>query len=155
LYHYELVAALIFGGSDAIRRFWRHSTWKLSASGLADHAPHLGYHLPGFEWLAEKPAHQIEGSTGRGNITSAPWVATFDRTVTTTATQGFYLVYLYSVDLRSLYLSLAFGTTQFDEYFSSNKEKHAKLGSSATYLQNFIDSSRPLHFGKLASRTAV
>jgi MrcB-like, N-terminal domain len=57
--------------------------------------------------LPKSSAYRIEGSTGKGNITSAPWIATFDRSVTTTATQGFYLVYLYSVDLKLLYLSLA------------------------------------------------
>jgi hypothetical protein len=29
---------------------------KRSLSGVADHATHLGYHFPGIEWFAEKPA---------------------------------------------------------------------------------------------------
>ncbi|MCK1286584.1 DUF3578 domain-containing protein [Bradyrhizobium sp. 44] len=95
------------------------------------------------------PSYRIEGSTGRGNITSAPWVATFDRSVTNSATHGFYLVYLFSVDLRRLYLSLAFGTTQFGEYFNSVQERHIALRAAATHLGGLVHPGRILHFGPL------
>jgi Ni,Fe-hydrogenase I large subunit len=31
---------------------------KTPASGVADHALHLSYHLTGLDWLAEKPAYR-------------------------------------------------------------------------------------------------
>jgi MrcB-like, N-terminal domain len=79
--------------------------------------------------------YEVQGSTGQGNITAAPWIATFDPTVTRTATQGFYLVYLFSVDLQRLYLSIAFGTTQFESYFPQVRERHAKLVAAAEHLR--------------------
>lgn len=79
--------------------------------------------------------YKLQGSTGAGNITAAPWIATFDTSVTTSATRGFYLVYLFSVDMRRVYLSLAFGTTQFKEYFSEAKERHEKMASAARQLR--------------------
>ena len=94
-------------------------------------------------------SYRIEGSYWQRNITSAPWVATFDRSVTNSATQGFYLVYLFSVDFRRLYLSLAFGTTQFEEYFTSVKERHAKLRSAATHLGGLLRPRRSLHLERL------
>jgi hypothetical protein len=39
LYHYELVAALIFGGSDAIRRFLARHHGELGSSLAADREP--------------------------------------------------------------------------------------------------------------------
>ncbi|MCH2277007.1 DUF3578 domain-containing protein [Thalassospira sp.] len=73
----------------------------------------------------------FEGSTGRGNITSAPWIATFDERVTTSATKGFYPVYLYSTDLKRLFLSLAFGTTQFTEFYGNNARAFKKIEDAA------------------------
>jgi len=59
----------------------------------------------------------VEGSTGAGNITAAPWIALFDRRLTDSATREYYVVYLFSVDLSAVTLSLAFGTTQFEKQF--------------------------------------
>jgi hypothetical protein len=55
--------------------------------------------------LPPSSSYKIQGSTGQGNITSAPWIATFDLSITKTATQGFYLVHLFSIKLQKLYLS--------------------------------------------------
>ena len=35
---------------------------------MADHAPHLGYHLPGFEWLAEKTCCRKEDQCSANSI---------------------------------------------------------------------------------------
>ncbi|PPQ14916.1 hypothetical protein CV770_34395 [Bradyrhizobium sp. AC87j1] len=94
-------------------------------------------------------SYLIEGSTGKGYITAAPWVATFDRSVTTSATQGFYLVYLFSIDLRRLYLSLAFGTTQFAAYFGNVQERHLALRAAAIHLGRLIPPGRLLRFEPL------
>ena len=99
--------------------------------------------------LPSGPSFKVEGSTGRGNITAAPWIATFDRSITSSATHGYYLVYLYSVDLQRLYLALAFGTTQFEEYFSKPEERHRRLRSAASHLQALLSKHRPVHSGPL------
>lgn len=36
----------------------------------------------------------MQGKTGAGNITAAPWIALLDRRLTTSATAGYYVVYL-------------------------------------------------------------
>src|SRR5262245_60438413 len=99
--------------------------------------------------LPSGASFKVEGSTGRGNITAAPWIATFDPSITSSATHGYYVVYLYSVDLRRLYLSLAFGTTQFEEYFTKLNERHRKLRSAASHLQPLL-RVRTVHLGPLA-----
>jgi hypothetical protein len=99
--------------------------------------------------LPPSSSYKIQGSTGQGNITSAPWIATFDLSITKTATQGFYLVHLFSIKLQKLYLSLAFGTTQFEDYFPSIPERHAKLMSAADQLRTLLKPIRILHLGSL------
>lgn len=84
--------------------------------------------------LAGDVPYRIQGSTGAGNITAAPWVGAFDPAITASATKGFYVVYLFSVDMRRLYLSLAFGITQFSEYFSGD-QKREKIKSAAANLR--------------------
>lgn len=99
--------------------------------------------------LPEASACELQGSTGRGNITAAPWIATFDPTVTRSATQGFYLVYLFSVDLRRVYLSIAFGITQFETYFKNPDERKAKLLAASKHLSSLIQANRFFIVGAL------
>jgi 5-methylcytosine-specific restriction enzyme A len=53
----------------------------------------------------------VKGSPGRGsNWAAVPWLAVFDPAVTTSATRGYYLVYLFPTDREAVHLSLAQGT---------------------------------------------
>ncbi|HJE26040.1 MAG TPA: DUF3578 domain-containing protein [Methylorubrum populi] len=53
----------------------------------------------------------VKGSPGRGTHWAAvPWLAVFDPAVTTSATRGFYLVYLFPAHREAVHLSLAQGT---------------------------------------------
>lgn len=53
----------------------------------------------------------VKGSPGRGSHWAAvPWLAVFDPAVTTSATRGFYLVYLFPAHREAVHLSLAQGT---------------------------------------------
>src|SRR4051812_20947800 len=48
----------------------------------------------------------VEGSIGKGNNTNYPWIGVFDSRVSTGATNGFYVVLLFSDDFEDLYLTL-------------------------------------------------
>lgn len=53
----------------------------------------------------------VKGSPGRGTRWAAvPWLAAFDPAVTTSATVGYYLVYLFPADRAAVHFSLAQGT---------------------------------------------
>jgi 5-methylcytosine-specific restriction protein A len=53
----------------------------------------------------------VKGSPGRGSRWAAvPWLAAFDPAVTTSATRGYYLVYLFPTHRERVHLSLAQGT---------------------------------------------
>jgi 5-methylcytosine-specific restriction protein A len=55
--------------------------------------------------------YKVYGSAGQGNWAAVPWVAVFDRLITETAQDGFYVVYLFREDSKSVYLSLNQGVT--------------------------------------------
>jgi 5-methylcytosine-specific restriction enzyme A len=58
------------------------------------------------------PTYLVTGSPGQGNWAATPWVSVFERSITTTAQRGFYLVYLFRGDGAAVYLSLNQGTTE-------------------------------------------
>ena len=54
----------------------------------------------------------VSGSPGQGNWASIPWIGIFNKSITTTATKGIYIVYLFSSDCESVYLTLNQGCTE-------------------------------------------
>ena len=80
-----------------------------------------------------------KGSPGEGQKNLAPWIATFHSDVTISAKRGFYLVYLYSGDLKNLYLSVAFGVTKFEEIFGRGKKSFAAMRSAASNKRNYSE----------------
>jgi hypothetical protein len=61
----------------------------------------------------------VEGSAGAGNWAAVPWISVFDPSITTTATRGYYVVYLFHVDKPLVHLSLNQGTTAVREEFGA------------------------------------
>lgn len=72
-------------------------------------------------WTQNPHNYKFQGSDGQGFILSAPWIAVFNRNITESATQGYYLVYLLSEDLQRLVLEVGFGATQFEKRFGKGK----------------------------------
>lgn len=71
----------------------------------------------------------IRGSSGQGVWANVPWIAIMDRNETTTTTKGVYVVYLFSEDMKRIYLTLNqgvtqlikdHGTTKAEEIFNNN-----------------------------------
>jgi 5-methylcytosine-specific restriction protein A len=48
----------------------------------------------------------VEGSPGQGNWAAVPWISIFDPAITTSATRGYYVVYLFHADEPVVHLSL-------------------------------------------------
>jgi hypothetical protein len=57
--------------SAAISRLWAYSARKASASGVTDHASHLGDHFLVIKRLAEKPA--VGGNIDMSNVGEKGW----------------------------------------------------------------------------------
>ena len=72
----------------------------------------------------------VEGSARAGNWAAAPWISVFDPAITTTATQGNYVVYLFHVSEPIVHLSLNQGTTSVREEFGARTREILTTGLS-------------------------
>lgn len=63
-------------------------------------------------WFITPDKYVVTGSPGQGNWASVPWVGIFNNSITTSATKGVYIVYLFSSDCESVYLTLNQGCTE-------------------------------------------
>ena len=84
----------------------------------------------------------VKGSPGRGSHWAAvPWLAVFDPTVTTSATRGYYLVYLFPAHREVVHLSLAQGTVAAIREHGPRAEAFLRTSGDALRmrLSDFID----------------
>ena len=61
----------------------------------------------------------VQGSPGQGNWAAVPWISIFDPAITTSATRGYYAVYLFHATEAIVHLSLNQGTTAIREEFGA------------------------------------
>lgn len=80
----------------------------------------------------------VKGSVGVGVWSSVPWLAIFDRFVTTTAQSGFYPVYLFKEDMSGFYLSLGIGVTSVQLEYKESKKIREALRNQNNLLLNKI-----------------
>lgn len=79
----------------------------------------------------------VQGSAGQGNWAEIPWICIFDRTITTTAQEGYYVVYLFDAYMEGVYLSLNQGWTQYQDEFSID-EARKNIKRNAEALQHLL-----------------
>lgn len=84
-----------------------------------------------------------KGSAGQGGWARVPWIAVFDKEIHVGAQAGFFIVYLFTSDMKGVYLSLNQGWTYYEEnYKSSKKEDIVKVANYwkknlVTYTEKF------------------
>jgi hypothetical protein len=89
-----------------------------------------------------KEKFKFQGSRGVGRIPNAPWIAILDKSITESAEDGYYLVFLFSSDLEVMYLAIAFGTTEFRQRFGGGKKLYAELRKAAKRIQDRVQDGK-------------
>lgn len=108
---------------------------------------------------AEIPLKQykIKGSVGNGNIAEIPWISIFDRDITKSATEGYYIVLLFTADSQGAFLSLNQGCTQYFEYMKNSrrhkKEAYDMLRANAMTAQKNLRSLYDFDFEPISLGT--
>lgn len=99
---------------------------------------------------------KTKGSFGQTNFTPAqcPWVAVFNRKITTSAQAGYYVVLLFAADLSRCWLSLNQGYTAFKEQFLSDGLASSKLELVAERAGQYIGDPPGLHKGPIRLATS-
>lgn len=67
--------------------------------------------------------YAVDGSIGKGTFAEVAWVAIFDRDITESATEGIYIVFLFDVAGKNVYLSFNQGYTYFGEELTPKKAR--------------------------------
>lgn len=91
----------------------------------------------------DRNQYLVKGSIGQGGFAQVPWICIFDTTITTKASEGIYVVYLVSADLKTIYLSLNNGVTYFKQRFGYKKGRDELNKVSEFMRQQY--SSLPEH----------
>ncbi|WP_273706584.1 MrcB family domain-containing protein [Leuconostoc mesenteroides] len=79
---------------------------------------------------------RTKGSAGKGNWATVPWIGLFDAAISTSATKGFDIVYLFSPDMSSVYLSLNQGWTFFNDTYGRNAKNN--ISKVSRYWQSTL-----------------
>ncbi|RAN45635.1 hypothetical protein RB25_17895 [Herbaspirillum rubrisubalbicans] len=98
---------------------------------------------------------RVYGSVGQINFNMAvvPWVAICKRTVTTSATNGYYIVALFAEDMSSVTLSLNQGYTAFKQRYGSDRVAYGKLEDCARAARAKIPVLPGFTYGPIDLRT--
>ena len=89
-----------------------------------------------FESVVLRQDLRIKASVGAGNWAEIPWIGLFNEQITTSATHGIYVVFLYSADAKDLYLCLGQGVTSVKQEFG--KEQKRELLRRAELLRSRV-----------------
>jgi 5-methylcytosine-specific restriction protein A len=79
--------------------------------------------------------YKVTGSIGKGQFAEVPWLCVFLKDITKSATKGYYIVFLFSTDGKSVYMSLNQGWTFFHEKYGT-KIARKKIQVTAQSLKN-------------------
>lgn len=90
----------------------------------------------------------VEGSIGNGNMALVPWVGIFNRAVTATAQEVYYIVLLFSETMTSCYLSLNQGVTELKGQFGP-AVANSKMRATARRALQFLVTDRGAFLGPI------
>ena len=80
-----------------------------------------------FEKIVDSERYLVKASLGEGNLAGIPWIAIMDKSITITAKEEYYIVYLFSRNAKNVYLTLGLGATQFDSMWGENQKCLEKI----------------------------
>ena len=89
--------------------------------------------------IIKREEYIVKGSVGQGEWAAVPWVAIYDKNITTSAQKGEYIVYLLSVDDKILYLTFNQGCTELKNKYGKI-ETIKKLKEKSSFIQKNIES---------------
>ena len=98
--------------------------------------------------IGKNPRYLSNGSPGQGNWARTPWAAIYDRFITESAQDGYYIVYLVREDFAGIYLSLNQGITSAKKQYGA-EAKSALRVRAADFVARLGQQVNGLHTGKI------
>lgn len=84
--------------------------------------------------------YQISGSAGKGRWAVIPWIAIFDKSISTSAQIGYDIVYLFDANMQGVYLTLNQGWTYFKNRYGVKTGK-SKINQLSQIWRDTLKSS--------------
>jgi hypothetical protein len=84
--------------------------------------------------------YEIHSSVGQGNWAEIPWIAVFDKDISTSAKKGYYIVYLFCSDMSGMYISLNQGWTYFRDQYGI-KQGRREIAALSKYWKQILSST--------------
>jgi len=92
--------------------------------------------------ILDKKDYLVKGSVGNGRISDIPWIAIYHKSVTTTATKGYYPVFLFNDDCSGIHLSFLLGWTQYEQAYENATLSREKIRTSSSLLRQHLRSTK-------------
>lgn len=118
-------------------------TENLRDHSMGDFVRHKIVEIINTETKLNQDKYLVVGSVGQGQWATIPWVSCYDRSITRTATLGYYIVYLFKADMSGVYVSLNQGWTYFKEKYGT-KEGRIKIKHTASLMRGQLNTV-PMH----------
>ncbi len=86
--------------------------------------------------IFEPDEYKVSGSVGKGGWAEIPWVAVYKLSETDTLHHGFFIVYIFSADLSTLFLTVNQGSVLYFETHTRAETNAYIRGSSDAVIEN-------------------
>jgi len=90
-----------------------------------------------------------KGSAGQGGWAIIPWIGLFDKDISTSAEKGFYIVYLFSADLKRVYLSLNQGWSFYSKVYGRTQGLTNIHDVAVYWRENLINRTERMSIKKI------
>ena len=95
------------------------------------------------EGLVDSNRYFIKSSLGDGVVVPTPWLAIMDKSITEKASEGFYIVYLFSRSAKQLYLSMTIASLQFERIYKNKTRCLEKIDESRLHFRKIFNHHKP------------
>tara|TARA_B110000438_G_scaffold263162_1_gene274944 strand:- start:111 stop:1349 length:1239 start_codon:yes stop_codon:yes gene_type:complete len=99
--------------------------------------------VPELQSLVDKRLYLANASIGKSGLAGIPWLAVFDKEITQTTQEQYYISYLFSRNAKKLHLSIAIGATQFTELYGDNNKTTKKISAAKDNFVNNFEKFAP------------
>jgi 5-methylcytosine-specific restriction enzyme A len=97
-------------------------------------------------------SYKVYSSCGQGQWAEIPWIAVLDKSITESTQSVYYIVYLFSADMKSLYLFLGLRWTQFEDKFGI-RDGRIEIEATAEVIQKHLRSASGFSTRKIDLKT--
>ena len=97
-----------------------------------------------FKELVDEKVYKVKTSLGSGRVTAVPWIGIFHKNITLSAKEGIYIVYLFSRNLKTCYLSMEIGSGQFEEIYGKTSKCSDRIEEARNRFRDTFSHYSPV-----------